>query len=342
MRRNLLVVGVVLLGMLLAGAAMALPAGNPETQLVSSLTADKVTFEQAEPVMLNFTLENRGRLTVTVLKWQLPSDEIEADLFDVRRNGEPVEYLGPLVKRAAPTPDDYVEIGPGDSIKVSFDPTAVYDMAEKGEYTVRYRARLLTGVATAEIGVESNAAAFWFDGVGESARRMTEATIGGYTKCTTTQQATMVTAHNNAISITGKAKSHLAANPSGSTLYTRWFGTYTSGRFSLVSDHYLKINDAFVNKSVTYDCGCKKPYYAYVYPSQPYKIYVCKVFWTAPALGVDSKAGTLVHEMSHFYVTASTDDYVYGQAGALNLALTNPTNAVDNADNHEYFAEEQP
>jgi peptidyl-Lys metalloendopeptidase len=41
-------------------------------------------------------------------------------------------------------------------------------------------------------------------------------------------------------------------------------------------------------------------------------------------------------------VVASTQDYVYGATGAKNLAKTNPTKAVKNADNHEYFAEDQP
>jgi peptidyl-Lys metalloendopeptidase len=94
--------------------------------------------------------------------------------------------------------------------------------------------------------------------------------------------------------------------------------------------------------SVTLDCGCRKKYYAYVYPTQPYTIYLCSVFWTAPLTGTDSKAGTLIHEMSHFNVVAGTDDYVYGQAGAKNLAITNPAQAIDNADNHEYFAENNP
>ena len=46
--------------------------------------------------------------------------------------------------------------------------------------------------------------------------------------------------------------------------------------------------------------------------------------------------------MSHFDVVASTSDWVYGQSAAKNLAATNPTNALDNADNHEYFAENNP
>jgi peptidyl-Lys metalloendopeptidase len=58
--------------------------------------------------------------------------------------------------------------------------------------------------------------------------------------------------------------------------------------------------------------------------------------------GTDSKAGTLVHEMSHFNVVAGTDDHAYGQSAAKSLALSNPDLALNNADSHEYFAENTP
>ena len=90
------------------------------------------------------------------------------------------------------------------------------------------------------------------------------------------------------------------------------------------------------------DCSCNDSYYAYVYPSAPYKIYVCNAFWSAPLTGTDSKAGTLVHEMSHFNAVAGTDDHAYGKTAAGNLANSNPTKALDNADSHEYFAENTP
>lgn len=86
--------------------------------------------------------------------------------------------------------------------------------------------------------------------------------------------------------------------------------------------------------------SCKKRYYAYVYPNQPYKVYLCNIFWLAPPVNRDSQAGTLVHEVSHFDVVAATDDFVYGENLAKNLALTNPDQAINNADNHEYFAED--
>ncbi len=79
-----------------------------------------------------------------------------------------------------------------------------------------------------------------------------------------------------------------------------------------------------------------------MYPNDPYKIYVCRVFWSAPMTGTDSKSGTLVHEMSHFTEVADTDDVVYGQTGAENLAGKDPDAAIRNADSHEYFAENTP
>jgi peptidyl-Lys metalloendopeptidase len=46
--------------------------------------------------------------------------------------------------------------------------------------------------------------------------------------------------------------------------------------------------------------------------------------------------------MSHFNVVAGTDDVVYGQSAARNLADTDPDAAITNADSHEYFAENTP
>lgn len=55
-----------------------------------------------------------------------------------------------------------------------------------------------------------------------------------------------------------------------------------------------------------------------------------------------TQAGTLVHESSHFTANGGTDDHAYGQTACKSLALSSPANAVDNADSHEYFAENTP
>ena len=103
------------------------------------------------------------------------------------------------------------------------------------------------------------------------------------------------------------------------------------------------MQNAFTSQPLTLDCKCKKPsVYAYVYPTQPYKIYLCGAFWKAPLTGTDSQGGTLIHEMTHFDVVAGTDDWAYGQSAAKALAISDPAKALNNADSHEYFAENTP
>jgi hypothetical protein len=55
-----------------------------------------------------------------------------------------------------------------------------------------------------------------------------------------------------------------------------------------------------------------------------------------------SQAGTIIHESFHFTANSGTNDYAYGQSAAKSLAISNLANAVMNADNHEYFAENNP
>ena len=114
--------------------------------------------------------------------------------------------------------------------------------------------------------------------------------------------------------------------------YSEWFGVYDAGRYATVSTHYDKILDALSNQAMKFNCDCNDNYYAYVIPTKPYEVFLCKLFWTAPLTGTDSKAGTIIHETSHFNVVAGTQDHVYGQAGCRALAKSNPGNAIGNAE----------
>ena len=129
--------------------------------------------------------------------------------------------------------------------------------------------------------------------------------VGGvnYVGCTTSRQSSAGTSVNSARTYTENAKGYLNAGKTGSR-YTTWFGAYTSSRYTTAKQHYAAIDSAMDQSAgqLTINCGCNQSYYAYVYPTQPYQIYVCNAFWSAPNTGTDSKAGTLVHEMSHFNV----------------------------------------
>jgi len=79
--------------------------------------------------------------------------------------------------------------------------------------------------------------------------------------------------------------------------------------------------------------------YAYVYPNDDQTIYLGEPFADAPATGRDSRAGTLIHEVSHFDSVEGTDDHAYGEHDCAALALLG-ADALDNADNFEYFVED--
>lgn len=68
-------------------------------------------------------------------------------------------------------------------------------------------------------------------------------------------------------------------------------------------------------------------------------VYPTGVFWDIAVSGPNSRAGTLIHESSHFTQNGGTDDIVYGTSGARDLASSSPSQAINNADNYEYYAE---
>ncbi|KAF8874814.1 peptidyl-Lys metalloendopeptidase [Mucidula mucida] len=154
---------------------------------------------------------------------------------------------------------------------------------------------------------------------------------------------TLVSAAAAAQSYASAANSYLTANTASTARYVKWFGTYTSSRHSTVASHYANmLQHPYANYE--YDCTCTdSDVYAYVYPDEYiwYNLPLCRV-WEVSTTGTDSRGGTLIHESSHFDIIGQTEDHVYGQSAAASLASSNPSEAIENADNHEYFAENNP
>jgi peptidyl-Lys metalloendopeptidase len=361
-------------GMGLAGLLVlvlsALPLMAQAGDISVEIYSDTNQLAADEQVILAVSLTNHGRSAARVLKWYTAVDGIDEDLFKVSRDGQTLAYLGAHFKRPAPEDGDYLVLKPGQTVTHLAELSDVYDFAQTGEYSVQFKVESLTlfdpaaahrqNMRDAKVErLESNSLSIWVQGrqtnwaIGDPAERKGSAKAppapppppagnvsfsGG---CTASQASTIVTAVNSARSISSNANGYLQANTSGRR-YTTWFGSYDGTRYSTVKTHFTAISNAMTTALITVDCKCKQSYYAYVYANQPYKIYVCRAFWSAPMNGTDSKAGTLVHEMSHFDAVANTDDVVYGQTGAKNLAISNPNDAVRNADSHEYFAENTP
>jgi peptidyl-Lys metalloendopeptidase len=356
-------------GVSIAALAACFSAYAGSNGVTVSIAPEKNSLKQSDDVVLKVTITNTSSSPQYVLKWHTPFAGIEDHIFDVTRDGVALPYLGKHYKRGAPTAKDYYVLKPGASHTSTVEISSVYDMTVTGDYAVKYHAasanlfmgspdaRGMLSTAAAGAGgidaIESAPVSLWVDGIHPRGTKIGEpfelAKQGGsvsamglaFSGCTTSQSNTITSAIASAKTMANSGVNYLNAGTNG-TRYKKWFGTYSSTRYATARSHFTAIKNAFDTKNVVVDCSCHDSYYAYVYPTQPYKIYVCNAFWSAPMSGTDSKGGTLVHEMSHFNAVAATDDRAYGQSAAASLAISNPTYALDNADSHEYFGENTP
>jgi peptidyl-Lys metalloendopeptidase len=309
-----------------------------------SLSMGTSSLSARDDVQVTVTLTNVSGHAVRLLERNTPVDGIKNDLFNVTRDGAAVAYIGRHYKWAAPQAEDYLTLAAGESLSRTVSLADSYDFAQTGSYTLGY-AEAIHGDAAQ---FTSNQLTVWVEGrphviPEEAGERIVTSFALSTTSCSSTRASSISSAFNSAKSYSSAALNYLTnTTPGNTTRYRTWFGTYTSSGWTTVKNHYSAINSAFNNQSVVVNCACTDSAYAYVYPSQPYKIWVCNAFWSAPTTGTDSKAGTLVHEMSHFNAVAATDDWAYGQSACKSLATSNASRARDNADSHEYFAENTP
>jgi len=342
-------------------ATVSVTALAAKPQLVADVSVAK---QDNGNVTATLSITNQGNGMQKVLGWY--TDLNEEHIFHVTRDGVEVDFLGPHYKRHAPTDKDYIKLASGESLTKTFELTALYDMTAAGTYEVAYEVSSLhlfsnkgqqKKAERQQIGkLTSNSAHVYLDGLAAKGGSANKGKPGGggsadcvdgtcFTgRCDNAQKNDIISALAAADQLTNNAVSYLSSHSANNTSarYETWFGQATSSRYNTAVSNFDAINDAIDNKPLEFDCSCKKSYFAYVYPTQPYKVYLCRAFWNANEVGTDSRAGTIIHELSHFNAVAGTDDVVYGHSGAKNLAISNPDQALNNADSHEYFAENTP
>ena len=148
MKRSVFAGGVLLLaiaGITPAGAA----AASAKSALSTRLDVERGSVGTHDDVVLRYTLRNDSTADMLVVYWQTPVRGVMNDLFDVRRDGQRVDYVGALYKFAAPTANDYIRLAAGSERSVRVDLSRIYDISRTGEYTVRYRVALQDAVRDA-------------------------------------------------------------------------------------------------------------------------------------------------------------------------------------------------
>jgi len=300
----------------------------------------------ASDATVTLELTNSAVETVALLRWNLPLDNrFVSNSFNVQLNGRPVTYLGPVVKFAEPTAEDYIFIGPKESITLDIQLQDYYDFAEVGTYYVFFDADVLDYYmpSTLTSNLPRSKRDFTlYRGITSNRMQITTSEslfakpLTAPYPCSSGETNQINNAATSQKTMSGYGKNRI--DEGQTPTYTEWCGAWNTGRHQTAQNCLTWILN---NNVVRYACDDMANVYAYVYPSDTsHTIYCCSAFWPAPiAGGFDTKAGTLIHELSHFSDICGTNDWVYGVTGARNLARTNPGQAINNADNYEYYCE---
>jgi peptidyl-Lys metalloendopeptidase len=107
--------------------------------LEAKIIPQKPSFKSQQLVRLKVVLTNTGNEDLLVLTRNTPLDEVVTDCLTIKRNGQKVEYDGPLVKRAAPTASEYKLIKAGQSVEAEFPVSNAYETSKQGSYEVELK-----------------------------------------------------------------------------------------------------------------------------------------------------------------------------------------------------------
>lgn len=153
--------------------------------------------------------------------------------------------------------------------------------------------------------------------------------------------------------------------PAFDTAFDTWFGAgHTDAEKQVIMDRMNNVKrltakmvnaDGTLNEDYFEPVNAEDDYdsYAYVYRNDPDNVVHTAPLFFADGVnvsGMDSQAGTIGHEASHFdsilgVATAGTTDrdsagnLVYGVGPSQNLALNDPSQALIHADSFEFFLE---
>lgn len=320
-----------------------------------------------DEVNCEVTITNNHDKDYYLLLRNTPLQGLRSHMFSVSTSGKEIPYDSILVKQCIPkvlSKEHFALIKAKSSLVSSVDLSEAYSFSSAGAYTVQLRTRFeLFADNPNNISVQhvaSNHEEFWLHEsenqpkltMGQLVRTRTTAhslesplrheaaainrarslRFDGVTTRQREQEAT--SAFNAAYAV--MTPSYKAATPNNA-LYQEWFGNinnrqkvriiYSSMKKSMEKDQYT----IYFNGPECTPDDCAYTYY------RNNVIYTCTDWYKAPAVGFNSKMGTVVHEMTH--ILKDTEDYEYGRTACRNLAQTNPNKAVNNADNYAYFSE---
>ena len=336
--------------------------------IVSISTADYYAF--GADVTCKVTLTNSHNEGYYLLKRDTPLEPINSNIFSITQGDNTIPYDGLLYQRIMPTRDEYVFVPTKSSVALTVDLSHSYNFNRKGSYSVKLDTKFVyyqpADSNTSNQHVISNTEHFKMAG-SEDSRRPTEAEelrrnsssiksldldVSNFARAGAYVTPSMA---GNYYSNDGQTTaivydtvynildtSYNAVDSNYRNFYSTWFGTRYSGYMSTVKGAYLNIKSAMQTYKYTMyfdgpECAKIKNVIAYTYKGSTV-IYLCTLYRSEPnTKGSNTKVGTVLHEFTH--AVARTDDITYGQSNCAALARSQPSRAIQNADNYRCFSE---
>lgn len=173
-----------------------------------------------------------------------------------------------------------------------------------------------------------------------------------FTDCTKAERGKIIAAYARAERLTLTATTAIGPNPT----FNRWFGTYNPKS----GERVRRVLKAIVKGLRGPDIGviclnigqelCDRDTYAFVEKSDPYNVTYCPAFFEMDTMkdlnddsvrdGTGTRAGTVVHELSHFSIVGDTEDLCYARDVCTDMAQTSSEDAIHNADSYQFFVED--
>lgn len=127
-------------------------------------------------------------------------------------------------------------------------------------------------------------------------------------------------------------------------IFIKWLGF---NEINDIKDFFWRMKLVITERNIDFSCNCNQNIYAASLVAMnknnhTHMISLCKKFWKAPLDGMDSKSGTIIHELSHFYDILGTHDPMINQQECLMEAKTKLGQhlVLENANSYEYLAED--
>ena len=123
--------------------------------LHADLATSMLAYLPQESLLVRITLSNEGELPIRMLTWGTPLEGMLSNALKVTHDGQEIAYLGPVVSRRQPLPQDYLILAPGERRTVVVDLAKAYAVDKPGRYEVSWRLQEIDGAQAGAKGTGS-------------------------------------------------------------------------------------------------------------------------------------------------------------------------------------------